>query len=988
MSLSLHKTGAALCGALMIAATFAAAPGWAAQPRTKDQAIMDKPDWTASWIWAARDKYTGYNDTVEARKAFDLPEPGAATLRITADTGYRVYVNGEWANDGPGRAWPDHYQYDIIDVAPLLKAGKNEIRVIAKFFGIGTFHQIPQEAGLIAQLDVTPKDGGKPVRVATDGTWEVRDAAGWLRAVGKQSVQMGPFEDFDARNAPDGDAGFAPAAVRYAATEGPWKNLEPRDCPLLTRKPFAFKAFHGATVVERSPWQTFVFPTASWIYDGVVWSNNNVAVSGAFATVVDLAQAGELAVNADDNNVVVDGKLAKGGRVTLEPGRHFVLVVLAEYFGHWRHDTELHVKCGVPMTLRNPMNDSADTPWCFAPFEGGKFAVGDTAWKLMAEAERNAVTAKLDGLVKDHTENSGTLEAFKERLGGAAKIVARGEWTESPHFLFESRKPLKDAKAAVENAEAVVKGDGSVTVQPNAEGDVELCYDLGEQNIGYWQFVIDGEAGLTVDLSGVEYITPSGRVQHTERYRNTMRYVCKEGENRFTSLMRRSGRFLFMTLRNQTKPATLREFRIVESTYPVQPIGRFACSDPRLDKIWEISARTLKLCMEDTFTDCPLYEQTHWVGDARNESVFGYTTFGSDDLAKRCVKLTAYSLDHYPITLCQTPSTWEILLPAWSFLWGISVWDNYEYSADRDFLEWAYPYMLKNLRGASQFTDSRGLFSGPFWNMFDWSGIDDGHNTVIHCSMFAVGACDAAIKSAAVLGNGKDLEWLHGYRKQLLDGINALWDDKKGTYPDSVHNDGKISEKTSLHTGFLGLLYDIVPEDRRAKVLDWVMNPPKGVTPVGSPFAILYLFEALEKMGQSDEIIKAIYRDYQPMLDLDATTVWETFARGTTGSKGFPTRSHCHAWSSAPVTYLNRVILGIVPEAAGGAAYRISPRLNDLEWAKGASASIQGPVTVEWKKAGDTLLVDAKAPAGVKLTFARNDSMQGLKVLFNGEAVQ
>jgi hypothetical protein len=157
---------------------------------------------------------------------------------------------------------------------------------------------------------------------------------------------------------------------------------------------------------------------------------------------------------------------------------------------------------------------------------------------------------------------------------------------------------------------------------------------------------------------------------------------------------------------------------------------------------------------------------------------------------------------------------------------------------------------------------------------------------------------------------------------------------------------------------------------------------------VGSPFAILYLFEALEKMGQSDEIIKAIYRDYQPMLDMDATTVWETFARGTTGSKGFPTRSHCHAWSSAPVTYLNRVILGIVPEAAGGAAYRISPRLNGLEWAKGASASIQGPVTVEWKKAGDTLLVDAKAPAGVKLTFARNDSMQGLKVLFNGEAVQ
>jgi hypothetical protein len=124
------------------------------------------------------------------------------------------------------------------------------------------------------------------------------------------------------------------------------------------------------------------------------------------------------------------------------------------------------------------------------------------------------------------------------------------------------------------------------------------------------------------------------------------------------------------------------------------------------------------------------------------------------------------------------------------------------------------------------------------------------------------------------------------------------------------------------------------------------------------------------------------------MLDMDATTVWETFARGTTGSKGFPTRSHCHAWSSAPVTYLNRIILGIVPEAAGGTAFCISPRLNGLDWAKGASASIQGPVDVEWKKAGDTVTVDAKAPTGVKLRFERNDSLKGMKVVFNGEKME
>lgn len=39
--------------------------------------------------------------------------------------------------------------------------------------------------------------------------------------------------------------------------------------------------------------------------------------------------------------------------------------------------------------------------------------------------------------------------------------------------------------------------------------------------------------------------------------------------------------------------------------------------------------------MQDTFTDCPLYEQTHWAGDARNEALIAFGVFGAHDLARR-----------------------------------------------------------------------------------------------------------------------------------------------------------------------------------------------------------------------------------------------------------------------------------------------------------------------------------------------------------------
>ena len=59
----------------------------------------------------------------------------------------------------------------------------------------------------------------------------------------------------------------------------------------------------------------------------------------------------------------------------------------------------------------------------------------------------------------------------------------------------------------------------------------------------------------------------------------------------------------------------------------------------------------MKLCMEDTFTDCPLYEQTLWVGDARNEGLFAMSVFGAYDLVRRCIRLAGQSLERFPLVV-------------------------------------------------------------------------------------------------------------------------------------------------------------------------------------------------------------------------------------------------------------------------------------------------------------------------------------------------
>jgi len=330
-----------------------------------------------------------------------------------------------------------------------------------------------------------------------------------------------------------------------------------------------------------------------------------------------------------------------------------------------------------------------------------------------------------------------------------------------------------------------------------------LVYDLGEQAIGYYDFELIAPAGVVVDIYSVEYINPNGQIQHTVGNRNGLRYITRKGLNRFVSMKRRSGRYLFVTLRNQASDDQLpgdviiRRLRLIESTYPVNMAGSFRCSDERLTRIWEIAARTLKLCMEDTFTDCPLYEQTLWVGDARNESVFAYPVFGATDIARRCARLAAQSLERYPIVGSQVPTTWDTLLPAWSFLWGISIWDYYTFTGDSAFLDEMWPAVISNIEGAAGLLDAEsGLFRGAFWNMFDWSGIDDVHEIVLHNSLLLVGALDAAMKCALVLGDDDRHTWLADLRARLTTSINQLWDVERQAYPDSIHEDGSLTRRT------------------------------------------------------------------------------------------------------------------------------------------------------------------------------------------------
>lgn len=931
----------------------------------------------AQWIWNKQDNYNLYNQTVILKKTFQInSEIKNAELAISADTFYRLYVNGEWLNDGPARAYPKHYNYDLLDLAAYLQEGENEIMVIAKYFGCGTFHQICQQAGFIAQLELDFINGDQST-IISDSTWEAAKANQWPSNVPRIQCQMEAVEFYDA--ALEDEISFAPAIELFSTANAPWQGLMERDCPLLTKVEKSFKKFHSASIVKYNGFELAI-PSQRLCYPGLIDSNKNTSIASGIALIIDNIELNELKISSEFYEITINGSKPDNDVFRLNKGRNFLLALNKTMFCHVPEQSIFFAqKDG--FKIQNPLDKNIAYP-CFLRFPD-LLGTGSDVVNLLDDPKLLALQDKINNFYETIEAKVNSEASFQKHLVDYAMIIPDECALAMDFYIpYNERKIICDSDHLIKAPEKLILDDASCTIiHPSNDGDVQVIYDLGMQNIGYYDFDLVAEAGLVIDMFEIEHIFSDGRLQYTGEYKNGMRYICKAGRNKFTSLKRRSGRYLIIIFRQQHSDVKIRNFKLFESTYPVEYKGSFQCSDDFMNRLWEISAHTLKLCMEDSYTDCPLYEQTLWVGDARNEALFAYPVFGAWDLSKRCIRIAAESLESLPLVGSQVPSCWDTLIPVWSFLWEISLWDYYFETGDKDFLRKMWGAMCENLAESERRIDqATGLFSSPTWNLFDWSGSDIEHKIVIHNSMFFIGALQAAIKCAEVLGENDLIEHWTKLEKALRVSINKYWDTEKSSWPDSLNDDGTPVDSHSIHNNFLSILYDIADENTHSEAERVFLNPPESMVKVGSPFAMQYLYETLDKLALPEQIISKFYSSYKRMLEEDATTVWEVFANSLEGCE--LTRSHCHGWSSSPTYFLNRIVLGIKMTEAGAKAFTISPQVSGFDWANGSCATVRGEVKVSWKKEDNVLKINASAPEGTKLDFVSNPSYEGFKVLF------
>lgn len=370
--------------------------------------------------------------------------------------------------------------------------------------------------------------------------------------------------------------------------------------------------------------------------------------------------------------------------------------------------------------------------------------------------------------------------------------------------------------------------------------------------------------------------------------------------------------------------------------------GSFTCSDPLLNRIWDVGAYTVHLNMQEYVWDGIKRDRLVWIGDMHPETTTIQAVFGEDDAVER-------SLDFIRE---ETPLPgWMNNYASYTMWYVIVVYDWYFHTGKKEFLEKQREYLEGVAEQLSQYIDENGQDTVREGRFLDWPS--EGKAKVVDAGVQAihVWAVESLKKIFGILGDEKWVKKCEADLKKLRSYETDYEDSKQAAallVINGMKDAAEVNEKLLKQGGARGM----------------------------SSFMGYYILTARAMAGDYQGCLECIREYWGGMLSLGATTFWEDFdvrwlenasridelpeegkvdVHGTYGDFCYVGYRHsfCHGWASGATPWLSENVLGIQVMEAGCRKVKIEPHLGDLEWAEGTYPTPYGTIRVEHRKMKD-----------------------------------
>ncbi len=514
----------------------------------------------------------------------------------------------------------------------------------------------------------------------------------------------------------------------------------------------------------------------------------------------------------------------------------------------------------------------------------------------------------------------------------------------------------------------------------------------------YWTLDIDAEEGSRVTVTP---LLPEGKTGTPSTY------TCRAGRQRWMG----GDTFAFdaLSVRVDSGRADIGGIGVVEVLYPFERVGSFTCSDPLLNRIWELTARSLEVLSEDAYTDCGDRERSEWMDcdppmyDATRVMMAGPDgkggkVWGDPRLFANMLRRVAYTQEPDGMLRARTCSDLidiHTRMEDRACDWVDGLRKYYEATGDKDLIRELWPFAERLLDWFAARRTENGLVKAREWiawdNPMSYAECEGAANNAFIWRAFS----DAAWL-AAQTGNQKSAEKWSRAADQLSAAFQtALWDEAVGAYCSSIGTPEILPEnrrfrqsitlksengrtEPTLHANLFALDRGIVPADRRARTTEWALKHSNQIRQIMANYYFFKILYALDTPSYDQEILDRIRKGWKAMAESPWGTTWESPNGGS--------KMHCYGIVPGPI--LSSYVLGVRRDRpVWEKKLIVEPHLADLEFAKGTVVTEFGPVPVSWQKKGDRLAFEVTVPEDVEATLALPIHSQAGTIELDGVAV-
>lgn len=225
----------------------------------------------------------------------------------------------------------------------------------------------------------------------------------------------------------------------------------------------------------------------------------------------------------------------------------------------------------------------------------------------------------------------------------------------------------------------------AVTLEPDSRYIAVL--DAGELTTGYMVLKLQGGAGSSVRM---RYSECYFKIEEGIPVKGTRddagngviighmdEYLPSGGTDTYEPFWYRTFRFLQIEIDTGPEPLSLEPPYYLETGYPLEVSTSIQSTASWVNGVWDISLRTLRRCVHETYENSPYYEQLQYLMDTRSQILFTYMVSGDTGLPGR--QCMIFAAPCFPMGCCSpdilpgSPRSYPSLIYISSSWWRITI---------------------------------------------------------------------------------------------------------------------------------------------------------------------------------------------------------------------------------------------------------------------------------------------------------------------------